>query len=238
MTRLLILFFISFLYGSTYAQKSNGTPGMRMQRDKVVLKNKDAETGRIIYCDSNKIVLQKFDFSEKNILRKDIDTIIGLSYFTYFLSPSIGTVHWSGLVNQRLDTFTRDAMNLGVKFGYMRKKHFAANMEMDYQGGHGHQIWRMGGGIRRYCFSNYVQDENFYFGVNLGYNFVFTNMNNFFDLGWCIGYEYFLKEKYRLFVEYDRLIEQKYSPHPAGYSFNAGIRFSIEYSNYYKKFNR
>jgi hypothetical protein len=208
-----------------------------MPRDKVKLKNGDAETGKIIYSDSVKFLLQKIDYSEKNILRKDVDTITGLSYFTYFFSPSIGYDHWNGLISQRLDTFSSAATYLDLRFGYMRKKHFAANLDAGFQGGDKHKLFHLGAGIRTYIFSNYVKKKNFYLGLNFGYNFPITNMNRFFDLGWCVGYEYRMKDKYRLFLEYDKGGAQKYDPHPSYFSLNIGMRFGIEYADYYRKLN-
>ena len=232
------LFLILPLLTGIFSYGQHGSTGYHIPRDKVVLKNKDSETGKIIYSDSSKIVLQKYDYSEKNISRKDIDTIVGLSYFTYFFSPSIGYGHWQGLISQRLDTFSSDATNLNVKFGYMRKKHFAANLDLGYQGGKNNKLFHTGVGIRRYMFSDYVKGKSFYLGLNFGYNFPQTNMNRFFDLGWCAGYECHKDDKYRLFIEYDKGGAQKYDPHPSYFSFNAGIRFSLEYENYYKELNK
>jgi len=231
----LILILLSCI--SSNAQRIRGSTRLHIPRDKVKLINGDAETGKVIFYDSTKITLLKYDYSEKNILRTEIDTIVGLSYYTYFISPSFGYLHWNGLISQRLDTFSADAANLRVKFGFMRKKQFAGNLFAEYQGGNNHKLFHFGVGLRRYFFSNYVKKKNFYFGVNAGYNIPFTNMNRFFDIGWCMGYEYLLMEKYRLFLEFERSKEQKYTPKPDSFSFNIGIRFSREYGSYYKKIN-
>lgn len=219
-------------------QKIRGSSRSYMPRDMVKLKNGDSETGKIIFYDSVKILLQKIDYSEKNIPREAIDTITGLSHFTYFCSPSIGYMHWNGLISQRLDTFSRDAMELRLKFGYMRKKHFAANAELGLQTGNKHGICHTGIGVRWYVFSNYMNRKSFYLGLNFGYNFPLTNMNRFFDLSWCAGYEYHWKDRYRVFLEYNKGGAEKYDPHPSFASLNAGIRFSIEYKNYYRELNK
>src|SRR5438552_216246 len=83
--RAILLFFPVAICLSALGQSSHGNIGFILPRDKVKLKNGDVETGKIIYSDSSRITLRKYDYSEKNILRKDIDTIMGLSYFTYFL---------------------------------------------------------------------------------------------------------------------------------------------------------
>jgi len=238
MIRILLILSFLLLNIASYSQRVHGSTGFLMPRDKVKLKNKDSETGKVIYSDSSRITLLKSDYSEKNILRKDIDTIMGLSHFTYFISPAIGYAHWNGLISQRLDTFSRDAVDLHLKFGYMRKKHFAANMDLGYQGGNKHSLFHLGIGIRRYLFSNYVQKKNFYLGLNFGYNFPLTNMNRFFNLGWCLGYEYHAADKYRLFLELNTGKAQKYDPKPGYTSLNTGLRFSIEYKNYYRELNK
>ena len=235
--RILLAWTILFLSISSHAQKIHGSTGFHIPRDNIRLKNKDSETGKIIYSDSSRIILQKYDYSEKNILWNDIDTVTGLSWFTYFYSQSFGYNHWNGFISQRLHTFSSDAGNFNMKFGYMRKKHFAANIDLGYQGGQSHRLFHAGVGIRRYIFSDYVKKKNFYLGLNFGYNFPLTNMNRFFDLGWCAGYEYLLQEKYRLFLEYDKGGAQKYEPHPGYFSFNAGIRISMEYEKYYRRLN-
>ena len=222
---------------NSLGQKIRGSSHSFMPRDMVKLKNGDSETGKIIFYDSTKILLQKIDYSQKNILCEAIDTITGLSHFTWFFSPSIGYTHWNGLISQRLDTFSRDATDFRLKFGYMRKKHFAANLDLGLQLGNKHSIYHAGGGVRWYVFSNYVNRKSFYLGLNFGYNFPFTNMNRFFDLGWCAGYEYHWKDRCRIFLEYDKGGAQKYDPHPSYASLNVGIRFSIEYKNYYRELN-
>lgn len=231
----LILLFLSCI--SAGAQRLHGSTRLHIPRDKVKLINGDSETGRIIFYDSTKVTLLKYDYSEKNISRKEIDTIVGLSHYTYFISPSFGYLNWNGLISQRLDTFSTNASSLYLKFGFMKKKQFAGNLFTEYQGGNNHKLFHFGVGIRRYFFSNYVKQKNFYFGINAGYNIPFTNMNRFFDIGWCMGYEYLLMEKYRLFLEVNRNKEQKYTPKPGSFSFSIGMRFSREYEKYYRKIN-
>jgi len=237
MNKFILALLFSLCCLATYAQRIHGSIGYHIPRDKVLLLNKDVETGKVIYSDSSKITLQKLDYSEKNIERKDIDTITGLSYFTYFCAPSLGYEHWKGLINQRLDTFSTDAFALNCKVGYMRKKRFAANIDLGFRGGNNHNIFRGGIGIRRYLFSNYTWRKAFYLGLNFGYNFPNTNMNRFFDLGWVFGYEFLVQDKNRFFIEYNTGRAQKYDPRPAYNSLTAGIRFSIEYKNYYRRIN-
>lgn len=235
--RFFILLGLSFSVIVSNAQKIRGSSQSYMPRDMVKLKNGDAETGKIIFYDSTKVLLQRIDYSQKNIPREAIDTITGLSYFTRFFSPSIGYMHWNGLISQRLDTFSRDAMDLRMKFGYMRKKCFAANADLGLQTGNKHGICHTGVGVRWYVFSNYVNRKSFYLGLNFGYNFPLTNMNRFFDLGWGMGYEYHMEEKYRLFIEYNKGTALKYDPKPTYFSWSGGIRFSIEYKKYYRDLN-
>ena len=232
---ILILFCVCL---GTFAQRTHGNIGFILPRDKVRLKNGDAETGKIIYTDSVKILLQKYDYSEKNIKREDIDTIFGLSYFTYFLAPSFGYLKWNGLINQRLDTFSRDAAHLNFRFGMMRKKHWALNGEIAYQFGNDFKMLHLGAGVRYYLLWNYVKIKNVYIGINGGYNIPQVNINRFLDLGWSLGFEYLIKEKYRAFAELYRTHSQKYSPKPAAFGIQFGMRFSIEYENYYKKLNK
>lgn len=234
---ILVLVLLS-CYGISNAQREHGSIGFILPRDKVKLKNGDAETGKVIYSDSSKITLRKYDYSEKNIPRNAIDTIVGLSYFTYFISPSFGPLHWKGLINQRLDTFSKDAAHLNLKFGMMRKKHWAFNGELAYQGGNNFKMLHFGVGLRYYFPLDYVRKKSTYFGINYGYNIPFVNINRFFDLGWCLGYEYLIKNKYRAFAEFYRTHSKKYEPSPAAYSFLFGMRFSLEYGNYYRKLNR
>lgn len=238
MMKFLGLLFIFLISTSSYSQKIRGTSRSYMPRDKVKLKNGDSETGKIIFYDSTKILLQKIDYSEKQISRRDIDTITGLSHFTYFFSPSIGYMHWKGLVSQRLDTFSRDAMDIHFKYGYMRKKRFAGNLAFSYQGGNKHSLFHAGLGIRGYLFSNYVKDRSFYLGLSGGYNFPVTNMNRFFNLGWCMGYEFRILETYRFFIEYNKGTALKYDPPPSYFSWSGGMRFSLEYKDYYRKLNK
>lgn len=238
MIRILLALVILLSGINMHAQKIRGSSRSYMPRDKVKLKNGDSETGKIIYYDSTRILLQKIDYSEKNIHRKDIDTITGLSHFTYFFAPSIGYMHWNRLINQRLDTFARDAMDLHLKYGYMRKKHFAANLSFSYQGGHKHSLFQAGLGIRGYLFSNYVRSRSFYLGLNWGYNFPRTNMNRFFNMGWCMGYEFRIKDMHRFFIEYNQGTALKYDPQPAYSAWSTGMRFSLEFKNFYKDLNR
>lgn len=238
MMRFLGILFIFLISTSSFSQKIRGSSRSYMPRDKVKLKNGDSETGKIIFYDSTKVLLQKIDYSEKQILRKDIDTITGLSHFTYFFSPSIGYMHWKGLVSQRLDTFARDAMDIHLKYGYMRKKRFAANLAFAYQGGNKHSLFHAGLGIRGYLFSNYVKDRSFYLGLSGGYNFPNTNMNRFFNLGWCMGYEFRVRDMYRFFIEYNKGSALKYDPQPSYFSWSGGMRFSLEYKDYYRKLNK
>lgn len=235
--RIIFLLLLLFSGISSYAQNLRGSLRFHIPRDKVKLKNEDSETGKIIYSDSNKIILQKYDYSEKNILRKDIDTITGLSYFTYFIAPSIGYVHWDGLINQRLDTFSTDAANFILKFGTMRKKHNAANLYIGYQAGNNHKLFHFGAGIRRYFFSDYTKKKNIYLGINLGHNIPYTNMNKFFDISWCFGYEYLLLDKYRLFFEFNWATAQIYTPKPTSFSISIGTRIGTEYKTFYTKLN-
>ena len=235
MKKIISLFLLSGICFTSYAQR--GSIGFILPRDKVKLKNGDAETGKIIFIDSTKITLQKYDYSERTIQRKDIDTITGLSYFTYFVAPSFGYLKWNGLINQRLDTFTREAAHINVRLGVMRRKHVALSAELAYQLGNSFKLFHLGGGVRFYIFSNYVKKKNVYFEINAGYNIPQVNINRFMDVGWNLGYEYLIKEKYRAFAELYRTHEQKYTPKPAAFGIQFGMRFSIEYGNYYKKMN-
>ena len=224
---------------TSYSQKhEHGNIGFILPRDKVRLKNGDAETGKVIRIDSARITLRKYDYSEKNILRSSIDSIYGLSFFTYFISPSIGPMHWKGMISQRLDTFSADVSNLNVRLGTMRRKHWAFYGDLARQGGKNDlKLFHVGAGVRYYFPLNYVLKKSTYVGFDYGYNFPQTNEGRFRDITWSLGYEYFLLEKYRLFIEFDRTHAQKFTPKPAAYSFNFGMRFSLEYLNFYEKYN-
>src|SRR4051812_27862491 len=113
MKKFISVFIFVIICLTTFGQR--GTIGFILPRDKVKLKNGDAETGKIIFIDSTKITLQKYDYSEKKILRSEIDTITGLSYFTYFAAPSFGYVKWNNLINQRIDTITREAAHINIR---------------------------------------------------------------------------------------------------------------------------
>ena len=233
------LFFFLLSPLISFSQKrEHGNIGFILPRDKVRLKNGDAETGKVIHIDSVKITLRKYDYSERNILRSNIDSIYGLSYFTYFISPSIGPMHWKGVISQRLDTFSADVSNINVRFGTMRKKHWAIYGDLSHQGGRNNlKLFHLGAGARYYFPLNYVMKKSTYIGFDYGYNIPKTNESPFRDITWSLGYEYFLLEKYRLFIEFDRTHAQKFTPKPAAYSFNFGMRFSLEYLNFYEKFN-
>jgi hypothetical protein len=223
---------------SVYAQKNiHGSTGLVLPRDKVNLKNGDAETGRVIYSDSTRILLRKYDYSEKNIPRKDIDTIMGLSWFTYFIAPAIGPAHWNGLISQRLDTFSTDAAMLSVKLGTMRKKRWAFYIDLNYEKGKSLILLHAGAGLRYYFPLDYVRKSSTYVGFNYGYNIPGTNLNRFFSTGINLGYEYRWKDKHRFFIEYYHMRATKYTPQPSGYAFLLGMRFSMEYSDRYYRLN-
>jgi hypothetical protein len=234
--RLLLFIFLFPLF--LLAQRSlHGSSGLILPRDKVRLRNGDAETGRIIYSDSNKIMLRKYDYSEKKILRSDIDTIEGLSWFTYFIAPGIGPAHWNAMVSQRLDTFSADGTMLSVKLGTMRKKRWAFYLDLNMQGGNSLGLLHAGAGVRYYFPLDYVRKSSTYIGFNYGYNVPTTNVNRFFSTGLNLGYEYRWKDKHRFFLEYYHMRTNKFDPPSTGYAFLFGMRFSMEYSDRYYRLN-
>lgn len=231
----LLLLFLPF---ALLAQRSvHGSAGLIMPRDKIKLRNGDAETGRVISSDSTMIMLRKYDYSEKRIPRSDIDTILGLSWFTYFISPSLGPGHWNGMISERLDTFNTGAFMLSVKMGTMRKKRWAFYIDLNHQGGRSFGLWHAGAGLRFYFPLDYVRKNSTYIGFNYGYNIPTTNVNRFRDFGFNLGYEFRIRNKHRFFAEYYHMTCQKFTPQPSGGSLQFGMRFSMEYADRYYRLN-
>jgi len=217
--------------GFAQSKKSRRLP------DKVILVSGDSETGRVTESDSSRIILCKGDYSEKTIPWKNIDTIVGLSYASLFLCPSLGIGNISYFSTFRYDQVRSSGAILQLRVGKLRKKHWSSYLQLSEMPVKPYNVLKLGTGFNYYLFNGYTENLCPYLGAKFEMTAVETNKSPFFNYGLHIGLEYNTRNNNRYFCE---LTHQKtiFNIHNGrGLTFAMGIRFSKEYNQRYKRLN-
>ena len=227
------LFIFLVIAQGSFAQSKK----LRRLPDQVILLNGEVETGKVIKSDSIQISLQKQDFSEKIIQWDHIEKIAGLSYSTFFISPSIGLQQVNYFSTFLYDNVSSGGMNFQLKIGRMKRMRHASYFQITKIPVQPYNITKVGYGYNYYLFNDYIRQWSTYAGGVFEMTSVKTNANGFFNYDLHLGFEYLSKWDIRFFSEisYQKTIFNINNGN--GVAFNAGMRFSREYKSYYKKLN-
>lgn len=206
-------------------------------RDMLVFKDGNTQTGKIIRCDSVSLVLRKVDHSTTKYEWSQIDSVRGLPYRTYFFSASLGISkvnYWSTLLYRDVKS-TSQAFY--YRYGNMSWRRWAKYIELEFIGARPFKMQRLGGGVNYYMFTDYTKPWNAYLGLDASINMV-DNNKNFVSTGLHFGTEYLYKNKYRLFAEMDFQKAIFNINKNSSFCFLVGMKWCKELEKYYKKLNQ
>jgi hypothetical protein len=205
-------------------------------RDLLVLKNGNTLAGKVIESDSSHLTLMRADHSTEIHAWSLIDSVKGLSYRGGFFSFGIGpnnVTYWSTFLYKNISS---NSVAYHYKFGALRNGNWSKYAELVFIPSKPFKTRRLGVGANYYFPKNYSEPLCLYAGADINWTFVAEN-SDFMSVGIHPGIEYFYKNKYRFFAELDLQKAIFHINKNTSTAFLVGMRFSKEYSNFYRKLN-
>lgn len=206
----------------------------KRQPDKIILKNTEVQTGKIIEVDADHIRLRKADDSETLIPFGDIDSVTGLSYRTRFIAGGLGL----GSFNYYSPYLFEDNRTKGGHFllraGRFKNRHRATFGQLSIMPGT-FTVTRIGVG-GQYHIWQHSDPVNAYIGVVPELNLV-ANNPAFVTFSGHVGASFLAWEKVRFFAEATWLRPVFNISKANSFNVQIGIRLNREFWPYYKALN-
>jgi hypothetical protein len=206
--------------------------------EEVVLKNGETATGKLMYCDSSSLKLQKMDLSLSVYNWSEVDSVRGIKFKTHILSFNSGYFSTPYYSVFRGENFKPNNLGFQMRVGTAKFHRTFNYVHYTFIPSNPYNISKLGMGTQRYILSDMASKKSFLAGLEG--NLLFINYNNVPQVALepFIGYEFKLNDQLRLHVKMgtQRSILSK-NP-DWGIHFTAGINFlSKNYKKHYHSIN-